>query len=232
MWRGQPRGSATLPTSTMNKKDKTKVESNVKADVLMRANHIYDDFKFFANGVRVLFLIHRNKEGGETNNTKVRKVITRNKEEFRLELIKLVDEKERAAMLREPLPYRIYSCVNARDIEKAIRQFKFEQLEADYYDDELRHGFYYDSKNRFVGALMTPSSRMKDQSYFVIDVDNEEGRDVMGEALGGIAQAGAKIIMQYATKNGWHIVSEPFNPNLFNVPGVEIKKDGLLLLSY
>lgn len=216
----------------MNKKDKTKIESNVKYDILLKAKHIFDEFKFFSDGVRVLFLIHRNKEGGETNNTKVRKVITRDSEEFRLELIKLIDEKERAAMLREPIPYRIYSSVNARDIEKAIRQFKFEQLESDYYDDESRHNFYYDSKNRFVGALMTPSSRMKDQSYFIFDVDNVEGRDMMGEALSVLAVCDAKIIMQYATKNGWHIVSEPFNPNTFSCPGVEIKKDGLLLLAY
>ena len=216
----------------MNKKDKTKVEANVKADVIMRANHIYDEFKFFTDGVRVMFLIHRNKEGGETNNTKVRKVITRDKEEFRLELIKLVDEKERAAMLREPIPYRIYSSVNARDIEKAIRQFKFEQLEADYYDDESRRSFYYDSKNRFVGALMTPSSRMKDQSYFIFDVDDVPGVDKQGEALSALGACGANIVIQYRTKNGWHIVTEPFNPNTFSCPGVEIKKDGLLLLSY
>lgn len=198
----------------------------------MKAKHIFEEFRFFSDGVRVLFLIHRNKEGGETNNTKVRKIITKNSEEFYLELIKLVDEKERAAMLREPIPYRIYSSVNARDIEKAIRQFKFEQLEADYYDDESRHSFYYDTKNRFVGALMTPSSRMKDQSYFIFDVDNEEGRDVNGEALSALAACEAEIVTQYATKNGWHIVTLPFNPNLFNVPGVDIKKDGLLLLAY
>lgn len=211
----------------MNKKDKTKIESNVKYDILLKSNHIYDEFKFFTDGVRVMFLIHRNKEGGETNNTKVRKVITRDSEEFRLELIKLIDEKERSE-----LPYRIYSSVNARDIEKAIRQFKFEQLEADYYDDESRHGFYYDSKNRFVGALMTPSSRMKDQSYFIFDVDDEEGRDVMGDALSALGNCGANIVIQYKTKNGWHIVTEPFNPNTFSCPGVEIKKDGLLLLAY
>lgn len=216
----------------MNKKDKTKVESNVKQDIVMKAKHIFEEFRSFSDGVRVLFLIHRNKEGGETNNTKVRKIITKDSEEFYLELIKLVDEKERAMLLREPIPYRIYSSVNARDIEKAIRQFKFEQLEADYYDDTSRHSFYYDTKNRFVGALMTPSSRMKDESYFIFDVDDEEGRDVMGEALGGIGEAGAEIIMQYKTKNGWHIVSKPFNPNTFSVPGVEIKKDGLLLLAY
>jgi len=211
----------------MNKKEKKKVELNVKADIVLRANHIFDNFKEFSDGVRVLFLIHRNKEGGETNNTKVKKIITRDSDEFRLELIKLVDEKERSE-----LPYRIYSSVNGRDIEKAIRQFKFEMLEADYYSDEDRQGFYYDSKNRFIGALMSPASRMKDQSFFVIDVDNEEGRDVMGEALTEVERCGGEIVKQYPTKNGWHIITKPFNPTEFNCKGVEIKKDALLLLDF
>ncbi len=216
----------------MNKKDKTKVEANVKHDIVLKANHIFDEFKNFTEGVRVLFLIHRNKEGGDTNNTKVRKVITRDSEEFRLELIKLVDEKERAMMLKEPLPYRIYSCVNARDIEKAIRQFKFEQLEADYYDDDSRHSFYYDTKNRFVGALMTPSSRDKESNLFIFDVDDVEGRDMMGEVLADLARIGVEIVMQYKTKNGWHVLTKPFNPGLFTVKDVGINKDGLLLLSF
>lgn len=211
----------------MNKKDKTKVEANVKYDILLKANHIYDEFKNFTDGVRVLFLIHRNKEGGETNNTKVRKVISTSSEEFRLELIKLVDEKERSG-----LPLRIYSSVNARDIEKAIRQFKFEQLEADYYDDESRHGFYYDTKNRFVGALMTPSSRVKENPLFIFDVDNIEGRDMMGEALSEFGRINIEVVRQYPTKNGWHILTKPFNPTLFTVPDIGINKDGLLLLAY
>ncbi len=216
----------------MNKKDKKKVEANIKADVVLRANHIFDEFKEFTDGVRCLFLIHRNKEGGETNNTKFRKIISKDSEEFRLELIKLVDEKERAGIANPPIPYRIYSCVNARDIEKAIRQFKFEQLEADYYDSESRHSFYYDTKNRFVGALMSPSSRVKDSGLFILDVDNVEGRDMMGEALTELARLDIEIVRQYSTKNGWHILTKPFNPGLFTISEIGINKDGLLLLSY
>lgn len=213
----------------MNKIDKNKIESNIRHDVILKANHIYDDFKFFTDGVRVLIMIHRPKEGGKNGNRKaeVSRFVTKNSDEFLGAFMKLLDKKERS-----DIPYRIYSAVNARDIEKAIRKFKHEQLDADYYDDESRHSFYYDSKNRFISALMTPSSRMKDQSYFIFDVDDEEGRDVMGETLTALAQTEAVIIKQYKTKNGWHIVTKPFNPNTFSVPGVEIKKDGLILLAY
>ncbi len=214
----------------MNKIDKTKTESNFKHDIVLRANHIFDDFKYFSDGVRVMILMHRPKEGGKDGGYKatIKRTVTRNSEEWRIALMEFLDFKERNVQV----PYRIYSAVNGRDIEKAIRQFKFEQLEADYYDDESRHGFYFDTKNRFIGALMTPSSRLKDQSFFIIDVDNEEGRDVMGEAISALSDCGAEIVKQYPTKNGWHIIVHPFNPNLFQVKGAEIKKDSLLLLVY
>lgn len=214
----------------MNKLDKTKKESNFKADTVLKANHIMDEFKNFSDGIRVMILMHRPKEGGKDGGYKatIKRTVTRDSNEFKIALLEFLDFKER----NTDIPYRIYSAVNSRDIEKAIRQLKFEQLEADYYDTESRHGFYFDIKNRFIGALMTPSSRMKDESYFIFDVDNEEGRDVNGECLAKLAELNVEIAMQYKTKNGWHIITKPFNPNLFNVSGVEIKKDGLLLLAY
>ncbi len=209
----------------MNKLDKTKIESNVKADIIMKAKHIFDDFKPYTDGIRVLFLIHRNKEGGETNNTKVEKLISINSEEFYLQLLKLLDIKERNL----GTPYRIYSSLNPRNIEKGIRQFKYEQLEADYYDPEQKHNFYHDIRNRFIGCLMQPAQRAT--SLFLFDCDNEEGRDVMGEAIDVIPDE--HIIRKYSTKNGWHIITHPFNYTTLKLPeGVELKKDSLILLAH
>lgn len=213
--------------TNQNESSRAKLESNVKQDIKMKASHIIDDFHHYIDGTRVLFLMHRKKEGlKETNNhTHVKKVITRGSEEFQYELEKLLDEKERSN-----IPYRIYSAVNSRDVEKAIRQFKFEQLNADYYDDDSRHSFYYDLENRFMGALMAPAAR--NTSLFLFDVDNEEGRDVMGETLEQLAELNIDILKQYKTKNGWHVVTPAFNPNLFTVENVSINKDGLLLLAW
>lgn len=206
--------------------DRTKKESVIKQDVLRKAKDIFDNFVDYTDGIRVLFLIHRNKEGGETNNTKVRKIITKNSKEFFNELCKLVDEQTR----EKEIPYRIYSSLNARNVEKAIHKFKQEQLDADYYDNESRHSFYYDLKNRFIGALMTPSCAV--DKMFLFDCDNEEGRDVCGEALQELSRLNAEIVNIYKTKNGFHIITKPFNPTSFSVNGVELKKDALLLLSY
>lgn len=209
---------------SMNKKDKNKVESNIKIDVKIKAEQIYNSFIDFVDGIRVLFLIHRNKEGGETNNTKTRKVITTNREEFFNELLKLVDEKERSE-----IPYRIYSSVNSRNINKAIRQFKYEQLDADYYGTEQLHNFYLDLKNRWIGCLMQP--KQKAESFFLFDVDDVDGKDMCGETLKVLH--GQHIIKQYKTKNGWHIITKPFNHTEIKLPeGVELKTDALLLLDY
>ena len=221
----------------MNKKDKRKVESNIKLDVKIKAEQTFEHFKEFTDGVRVLFLIHRNKEGGETNNTKTMKVVTTNPEDFLYELTKLIDYKER----NSDIPYRIYSSVNSRDIGKAIRQLKYEQLDADYYGENDRDAFYLDIKNRWIGCLMQP--KQKETSNFLFDIDDVEGKDLCGETLKALSGCDDCVILkQYKTKNGWHIVTGPFNYTKLYFPernfmgslpdGVEIKTDALLLLAY
>jgi len=204
--------------------DKTKSPIAIEEELEKEVKNLLSEFKLFIDGYRVLFLIHRNKEGGATNNTKVRKIIVRNNGEYKTALKELVREKNESE-----LPYRIYASLNQRNIDKAIRQFKFEQLEADYYDQIQKENFYLDIKNRFIGCLMQPAQRKT--SLFMFDVDNEEGRDVMGESL--LAIPSEQIIQTYPTKNGWHIITKAFNYTTLKLPdGCELKKDGLILLSW
>lgn len=197
-----------------------KNKQQYKQDVLDEVERLKTNFNYFSDGVRVLFLIHRNKEGGDTNNTKVEKVITSNLPEFWDAVAQLIDKKNNSG-----LPYRVYSSVNHRNLEKAIRQFKFEQLEADYYDPYDRARFYLDVRNRFIGCLMQPPQ--KASSYFLFDVDSEDN----GATLKALS--GAHIVLSYRTKHGWHIVTEPFNHTKITLPPeTELKIDGLLLLSF
>lgn len=198
-------------------------------EILLEARHICETFRGFTDGVRVLFLIHRSKEGSKSaNNDKLKKVIVRNEKEFETELYNLLVEKHGSE-----LPLRIYSCVNPRNMASAIRKFKEDQLNADYYDELNHHSFYLDIRNRFISALMKPSS--SDRSYFIIDIDTKEDcPNGLDSVLMAIANAGidSKRITQYPTKNGWHIVMHPFNPKLLGVHEEKIEKDALLLLSY
>lgn len=196
-------------------------------DIERQAKNIFDEFKAFATGYRVLFLIQRHADGGETNNSHLKKIITRSPEEYHEALKLLVKEK-----VMSDLPFRIYASLNERNFNKAIRQFKYEQLDADYFDQIQKENFYLDVKNRFVGCLMQPAQRQT--SFFLFDCDNDKDnpkRDVMGEALTAIPNE--HIIKQYKTKNGWHIITHPFDYTKIQMPkDCEMKKDALLLLAY
>lgn len=203
---------------------RSKKEVAIKQDIMFNAKSIAESFSPFIGGFRVLFLIQRNKEGGLTNNTHVKKVIVNGEKEYIDALYSLLLEKDNS-----DVPLRIYASVNERNFDKAIRQFKFEQLEADYYATDHRNSFYLDTRNRFVGCLMNPSAAM--DKKFILDIDSQ---DEMTVALHDIAHADLNdnIIVQYKTKNGWHIVMKPFNPAKLPNLLTKINKDGLLLLNY
>ena len=84
-----------------------------------------------------------------------------------------------------------------------------------------------------MSALMKPSSRV--ETNFLIDVD-----DIIQEAENydisyieeHLEQIGVKVIMKYDTKNGVHIITEPFNPSKWNSEFGTIKKDALILLDF
>jgi len=184
-----------------------------------------EDIEKFSDGIRMLMLRHRSKEGGSSNDKKSVRKISRNKEEF----FKILEE-FRKIKNESQEPLRIYSCVNCRNIEKAIMNLKRKQLEADFYDKDSRDNFYFDIKNRWISSLMKPNARK--ETFFLIDVDNLIGSgntEILDEHLKDI---GAEVVAKYPTKNGIHIITKPFNPNLFNSEFGEIKKDALLLLDY
>jgi len=194
---------------------------------------IMDEWKGFTDGVRVLFLIWRNKEGAKVvRNLKIRKLVSSDEEEFEKCLEQLLDLKERYA----ELPLRIYSTVNKRNLDKAIRKLKELQLENDYQDKKQFYGFYKDIKNRWISSLMRNSSRFETQ--FIIDIDNKSEEylaRIKSEVL-----AHTTLIKEYKTKNGYHLIVRPFNPNLIKsyskdghiYEDVSLKKDDLVLLDY
>jgi len=181
---------------------------------------IINEYYQFTDGYRVLMLVSRKKDGGENNI--YRKLISKDREEFKECIIKLINK---AKNLEQP--FRIYSSVNNRDIEGAIRIFKKRQLDKDYEDDEARHYFYRDIKNRFISSLMKP--RARNESNFLVDIDDEDEMGVEDsiEAL----EEHTDIIAQYKTKNGSHVVTKPFNYNLLpDELASKVDKDGQLLL--
>lgn len=181
----------------------------------------------FSEGIRMLMLCQRNKEGRETNKTdraSIRKIST-NKEEFFKIFADFQDIKSKSDK-----PLRIYSCVNRRNIKKAIMNFKREQLEADFYDEASRNNFYFDIRNRWISCLMQQNARA--ETLFLIDIDNIIGNKDVSLVEKHLSELKVEVICKYETKNGVHIITKPFNPNLFNNEFGEIKKDALLLLDF
>jgi len=182
------------------------------------ADKIMTQFEGFTDGVRFLMLTHRSKDGGKNRDRKQTfKKFSKNEKEFKEILIEYLE-----IMSKSKIPYRIYSSVNKRNVKKAMREFKRQQLDADY--DENPDNFYFDVKNRWISSAMRPSSR--EDTNFIIDID--EGEDVE-KCIRKLAHITRNYI-KYETKNGWHIIVQPFDPRLME--GWEIKKDGLLLLKY
>jgi len=193
---------------------------------------IMEQFNDFVDGVRMIMITQRSKEGGKMNNPD--KVSKRKISSNRIEFEAILKEFLEIKNLFPEKQLRIYGSVNERNFEKGIREFKRRQLEADYYDHESKCNFYLDIKNRFLGSIMKPGARV--ETKFLIDIDdipsywtNELYIKSIEEHLKKI---GAEIIKKYQTKNGVHIITKPFNPSLFNGKFGEIKKDALLLLSY
>lgn len=185
------------------------------------AKRIMDIFKEFTNDLRIMFLILRHRDGGASNNTKVSKRIVSSKEEFQSALLDFLQERKKNPLLR------IYLSANSRNFKKGVRQFKYEMLDADDYDEKSKKDFYFHIKDRFIGCLSQPKAQ--DDSRFIIDVDNLA---MMEEAEKRLKEIGATVVIKYKTRNGAHILTEPFNPNLFQVKDCEVKKNALMLISY
>ena len=191
-----------------------------------RTKEIMEQFRDFVDGTRIIMLTQRNKEGGKSNNPD--RVSKRKISSNRIEFESILEEFLEIKNLFPEKQLRIYSSVNQRNFEKGMREFKRQQLEADYYDNESKCNFYLDIKNRFLGSIMKPSSRA--ETFFLIDCDDLT-RKTIGKAIDEV-DAITDVVLHYKTKNGYHIITKPFNPNLFNKTIGEIKKDALLLLDF
>lgn len=190
-----------------------------------KSKSIFNNFVDFSDGCRMLILLERKKDGGH------------NKEERRtLQTRFSFSSEEYAKAIKELLLMRVlypesrlYSSVNARNVKKVIRQIETELLDCHYADEERRMFTY----NKLIKSArhFVMQQNCSETSLFIIDVDNEEGKDVQGEALQECERLGVEILKIYPTKNGFHIVTKPFNPTLWKHKA-EIKKDALILLDY
>jgi len=165
----------------------------------------------FSDGVRVILVT--NRKGNE------KFFISRHRQEF--------EQKVKEEYEKLQSGFRIYSNVNKRNLEKAIRLFKEQQLKADYIE-QLRKPFYTRIERYFISALSSPSSR--DEKQFIIDIDD---LSIENEIKNLMSMNNIKSIFEYGTITGKHIVVEPFNVKLIPLSDkVHVLKDGMLLIGF
>lgn len=208
--------------------NRSKKVSHLEQDLEAKAEGIMRDFRPYTQGIRYLALLHRSKEGGNQNSEYKRRgghAIVHNEKEYYDAVVRLLTLQTVSSK-----PYRLYACLNPRDLRKAEHKLKISMLDAEFGSDENREVFYERMDARWVSAIMDTGSRKS--SLFLIDVDNDPAiKDTSAAALIWLAANKIEILKQYQTPNGWHIITPPFNPTAWDVPNAEVKKDALLLLS-
>lgn len=191
------------------------------------ALQIAERFNYLTEGYRVLMLTQRKKEGGTKGNPDrhASKKVSRDFDSF-VDVLTVMLERRTPDM-------RIYCSVNRRDVDKGIRNFKQLQLDNDYNPDYPN--FYLDVHNRWISAIAKSSARA--EGYFLFDLDDNDRHGVICADVHKKLKSlnDVQIIDKYRTKNGWHIITTPFQyPLVF--PELHkwdhIKTDGMALLKY
>lgn len=118
---------------------------------------------------------------------------------------------------------RLYSSVNSRSIDKAVKLFNHKQLDL---LDEQKEKFYSRINDSFSSCLMAPECRQT--RHWLLDIDTKDTAETDKLIADNFIQVG----FRYETPNGWHYIVEPFDKRIAD--GIEyftIIKDGLLLLN-
>jgi hypothetical protein len=151
----------------------------------------------FKEGVRILMLVSRRKDGCEDN--RVKRYQSTSVEEFDEILQKLMDKMQPGQ--------RIYASACPRDAARAVRDFKQKQLDNSYADDPL--DFYLNIESRWKTSLMQKWCEVKSKKLFMFDCDTPEEELVVKLLLKEVYKE--DYTYSYYTKNGIHILTKPFD---------------------
>lgn len=175
----------------------------------------------FKTGFRILMIKGRHKDGVEKLRAVTR--ISESRDKYNKILVDL---------LSQLVPgERIYASANERDLKKAARMFRQNQLEASYdKDPEI---FYRNLQARWVSCLMKSPLREGKLYMFDIDEPNEQERR---EVLINICLSMPKVNghkYTYPTKNGGHLLLPAFNRKLIEPEHKHMfHPDPLILVAY
>lgn len=117
---------------------------------------------------------------------------------------------------------RHYACLNARNLPKAVNYFQHRQLNL-FSSPEIA-AFYSKINKHFCSALMQPDNKLT--KYFLLDIDTHDNSEI--ECWFELTQI--EIKLKYPTPNGWHYITNGFNPEFLEGIKCDLKRDALILL--
>lgn len=199
----------------------------------MNSQDLGNLWEFGPERVYIFLAIARSKDNEEvraTDQPAIRKVV-REENEIQSTLAELEH-----AVSRFDYRYRLYATVNARNTVTAFRllqdrmtQWTYKALRGD--EDVKRNLKRIDSEWKSI--LHKPECR--DDKHFLFDLDDVD----LDESQALLARFRAHlddhttIVLENQSPNGYHFVTEPFNPNDLDV-GVayELKKDDMVFVRF
>ena len=194
-------------------------------EIETKLDYFVGDFAEYLEGTRVFLLLQRGKEGGHQNSEHKRRAL-------RL-VTHTPDSAKRALRMMLTLQatthpdHRVYMSVNPRSIKNAEHVFKRDMLEVDFESGENKQYFFERLEDRWISAMMK-AKPPKWTMRFIIDVDQKDD----AEALSVCHERGIHIFTKYPTKQGWHLITEPFNIDWMPESAGSVHRDGLLLVSW
>jgi len=178
--------------------------------------------------VMVMIAIARKKYNEKLKSEQVvfREIVT--KETWKRKLNKLKTLVHYYPSQAEPEDYTIYMSYNPRSLKKALFLLHERLLKWQFelYKGNTGNYFFHVRKlpSEFISCLQKPEARSR-RWHFLIDVDDLDKLDEVREQ---ISTLNIKVKHEESTKNGLHILVEPFNIIEWKqIKNVEIKKDGV-----
>lgn len=176
----------------------------------------------FKQGINVLMLIDRGVQNSNKGSKRwINKIITEDCESWNNAAQKLI---ELQIHIGDP-DVRLYSSINPRSMKKAIKTFQHKQLDL---NEDNEATFYRRINDSFCSCLMQPENR--DRSLFLLDHDTKVATELNAFQ---VTNHDLKTHYLYPTPNGWHLILDPFNPELMQgMTQTELKKDALMLVNW
>lgn len=189
---------------------------------------------FGPNRLYILLAMARPKENKNITHNSIpifRELITKEEKiTEKYNKLKLISENHRED--GEKLTFRYYFSANARDIDKAfyLYQKKLLEMQRDIHNGHTATQHKIKRLDKEWMSMLQKSGN-KDDNYFIIDIDKSE-KSILNKIYNGIEKE-TTIKECIQTPNGYHLITDPFNPNqnILDEEYIEIKKDDLFFLS-